>query len=123
MELKNNLRVCVPSFEYDDIYTQPDESMSIGEMIERHVDASTISNHSSEAYEDNNLDSPTRYDMDLTDVPTMYQDREYFSGLENARRSFVDAASDSNPKNLSNEKSSASDSKGVPMDSTSGQSS
>lgn len=119
MVLKKNIRESfVSTFHYSDEYVQPDQSMTIGEIIERHIDGSSISNHENEAYDDVNIDSPTRYDMDLTDVPTKYQDGEYFAMLENARRSFVDAGSDPNPNNLSsNEKVSSNSSESVQSDS------
>lgn len=100
MENKVNYRMPVGGFVYDDSYIQPDQSLTIGQIIERHLDPGSVSNHANEAFDDQNLDSPTRYDMDLTDVPTKYQDSEYFNMLESARKSFVDASTETNPKGL-----------------------
>ena len=99
MNKKTFLRSVRSDFVYPDLYTQPDQSLTIGEIIERHVDAGTVSNHESEAYEDTNIDNPMRYDMEITDVPTVYQDGEHFDTLESMRRSYVDAALDPNPNN------------------------
>lgn len=124
MELKKNLRDLTNNFVYDDAYTLPDQSMTIGDLIERHMDIGSVSNHESEMVEDTNVEFPMRYDSDLTDIPTVYQDGEYFNMLETARRSFVDGSQDPNPKNLnSNEKGITDNSKGVPMDQPTGQSS
>lgn len=122
MELKTFIRGVKP-YIYPESFTQPDESMSIGEMIERHIGADSVSNHESEAYEDVNIENPMRYDFDLTDVPTKYQDGDYFNYLERMRKGISTDALDNNPKNLSSEKVSTNSTESLPSNSATGKSS
>lgn len=114
----HNLRNLDSDFVYDDSFVIPDQSMTIGDMIERHVDSQSVSNHQNEAMEDVNLDNPFRYDSDITDVRTRYQDQEYFDDLQRRANSIGAGAVDPNPNNLSNEKVSPSSPEGVSSDST-----
>lgn len=108
--------------KYPPSYTQPDQSMTIGDLIERHLDGSSVSNHQSEAVEDTNVESPMCYDNDLTDVPTVYQDGDYFAALETARRSISTESIDVNPRNLSsNEKVPTNPAQDMPGNSPVGQ--
>lgn len=122
MKLKQNIPLSTGTFEYDDQYLIPDQSMTIGEMIDRHIDNQSVSNHENEAVDDPNLDSPLRYDSELTDVKTKYQDKDYFEALDTMRRSIGAGALDSNPKNLSShEQVSTNTPESVPSNSPSGE--
>lgn len=119
MFYRANKRQPSPYFKgYEDDYTIPDQGLTIGDMIERHLDSGAVSNHSHEVMEDTNIDEPMRYDSDLTDVKTIYQDKEYFDDLAAKRTHISQGAIDYNPKNLNpNEKVPASPSQSLPSDS------
>lgn len=103
---------------YCNDYLVPDQALTIGQIIERHLDSSQVSNHQNEVMEDVNIESPFRYDSDLTDVKTKYQDKDYFEEMEYRRNHIGDGSFDYNPKNLNSyEKVSPSSSQSVPSDS------
>lgn len=117
MKIRQNLRTNVTSTVFCDDYVQPDQSMTIGDLLQRHIDSTEISNHMAEAVEDVNIDSPMRYDTELTDIPTKYQDKDYFDRLESMHKSISSpSAIDNNPNNLnssSNVQSIENNPKGV----------
>lgn len=115
-----SIRQSVGSTGYPSSYTQPDQAMSIGELIERHLDAGEVSNHESQAVEDLNIDSPMRIDTDLTDVKTRYQDPEYFNDLEMMARGISADTIESNPNVHNNEKVSPNPPENLPSDSSVG---
>lgn len=109
-------------FEYHDDYTIPDQSRSIGDLLERHMSLDGVTNHENEAVVDTDIDSPMRYDTELTDIPTKYQDKEYFDHLESLRKGVSQGSLDTNPRNLnSDEKVSESSAQIVSRDSPSGE--
>lgn len=118
--LKTLQRNAFSEFVYDDSYVIPDQSMTIGDMVDRNILGQSISDHSDEAILDDNFDEPLRYDTDLTDVKTPYQDKEYLDDLHRRAHSISSGSIDPNPNNLNHEKVSSSPVKSVSSDSSSG---
>lgn len=112
----------ITSPDYRTSFVQPDQSRTIADLIERHIDLANYQDHSNQAVEDTNIDSPMRYDSELTDFPTKYQDKEFYDYQNSLRQKIGEGATDPNPRNLNpNEKVSTDTSKSVQSDRTIGE--
>lgn len=67
----------------------PDDSLTIRQMFERYGATGELPSNR-EGVEDNDLDNPLPYDIDLTDVPSKYVDYEKSEHFSEDRQSPTD---------------------------------
>lgn len=98
----------------------PDQSFTIAQMFERYIDPSSV-NQYGPGFNDPDIDSPTDYDTDLTDMPSKYEenyrdlkgDFERTVQIVQQSQSQLTVSADKSITNATSEASEASEASGV----------